>query len=165
MIVGYIFENALGFVLAFFWWLLSHRAESELVRRWTCVAAHGCACFYESAIFFTFSIQLASIVMLARLDFGISASGMGDSTAKITWAISLLTMLPLMYVIYIPGLLQERQEGINQELKHQAMQNLRERLRFLLFIVCWLLSVFPFLSRMISTFGPSVINSNISMKA
>lgn len=164
MIVGYIFENVLGFILAFSLFLLRRKAESmrfsksDLAERWTRVAARGCHCFYESAIFFTFSIQLASIVMLARLDFEISASGMGDSTAKITWAISLLTMLPLMYVMYIPSLLQERQSGINQDLKRQATQNSREKLRFFLFVVCWLLSVYPFLSRMITTFGPNVVS-------
>lgn len=119
------------------------------------MVARGCGCFYEIAIFFTFSIQLASIVMLARLDFGISASGMGDSTAKITWAISLLTMLPLMYIMYMPSLLQERQVDINQDSNRQEAQKSREKLRFLLFIICWLLSVYPFLSKMISTFGPS----------
>lgn len=165
MIVGYIFENVLGFVLAFSLWLLRKRAgsDSSLVERCTRVAARGCGYFYETAIFFTFSIQLASIVMLARLDFGISASGMGDSTAKITWAVSLLTMLPLIYVIYLPGLLQDRQVGVNQDSKRQAAQKAREKLRFLLFIVCWLLSVYPFLSRMISTFGPSSTSSGSSI--
>lgn len=169
MIVGYIFENVLGFVLASSLWLLHKKAESEsnrcsnsnLVERWTRVAARGCGCFYESAIFFTFSIQLATIVMLARLDFGISASGMGDSTAKITWAISLLTMLPLMYIMYMPSLLHERQVGINQDSKRQEAQKSREKLRFLLFIICWLLSVYPFLSRMISTFGPSPTSTSV----
>lgn len=134
-------------------------SNSNLTERWTHVTARGCGCFYDSAIFFTFSIQLASIVMLGRTDFGISASGMGDSTVRITWAISLLTMLPLMYVMYIPSLLQEPQAGVNQELKRQAVQNSREKLRFFLFIVCWLLSVYPFLSKMINTFGPSLTNS------
>ncbi|MCJ1270355.1 hypothetical protein MMC22_010251 [Lobaria immixta] len=159
MIVGYIFENILGFVLALSLWLLRRRAKSNLIERWTRVAAHGCGCFYESAIFFTFSIQLASIVMLVRLDFGISASGMGDSTAKITWAISLLTMLPLMYIMYMPGLLQERQANINQDSKRRAAQIARQKLRNILFVVCWLLSVYPFLSRIISTIGPSPIDS------
>lgn len=162
MIVGYIFENILGFVLAFSLWLLRRRAKSNLIERWTRVAAHGCGCFYESAIFFTFSIQLASIVMLVRLDFGISASGMGDSTTKITWAISLLTMLPLMYIMYMPSLLQERHANINQDSKSRASRSSREKLRFLLFIICWLLSVYPFLNRMITTFGSSPIQSGRS---
>lgn len=159
MIIGYIFENVLGFVLAFSLWILRKRAGNNLFQRWIRMATHGCGCFYESAIFFTFSIQLASIVMLARLDFGISASGMGDSTARITWAVSLLTMLPLMYVIFMPSLLHERQTGINQDLKHQAAQTSREKLRFLLFVLSWLLSVYPFFSRMISTFGLNIPNS------
>lgn len=165
MIVGYVFQNLLGFVLAFSLWLLRKRTESmrlsnsNLTERWTQVAARGCGCFYDSSIFFTFSIQLASIVMLIRLDFGISASGMGDSTAKINWAVLLLTMVPLMYAMCIPGLLQDLRVGVNQVLKRQAAQNSREKLRFFLFIVCWLLSVYPFFSKMINTFGPKFTNS------
>ena len=113
MIAGYIIENVLGFVLVSSLFILrrgipEHQQTSSAapLLRYLAVATRGCDSFHDCAVFFTFSIQLACIVVLARLDFGVSANGMGDSTAKITWAISLLTMLPITYVAFNPGLLR-----------------------------------------------------------
>ena len=113
MIAGYIIENVLGFVLVSSLFILrrgvpEHQQTSSAapLHRYMAVATRGCDSFHDCAVFFTFSIQLACIVVLARLDFGVSANGMGDSTAKITWAISLLTMLPITYVAFNPGLLR-----------------------------------------------------------
>ncbi|KAL8709285.1 MAG: hypothetical protein Q9225_007476 [Loekoesia sp. 1 TL-2023] len=92
--------------------------------------------------------------MLSRLDFGVSASGMGDSTAKITWAVSLLTLLPLLYVTYIPKLLQSPNFD-----KQTMKQNAKQNLRFGLFSLCWLLSMYPFYSKMVGYFGPSLIGN------
>jgi hypothetical protein len=39
--------------------------------------------FFDNAIFFTFAIQIASIVTLARANFGISTEGIGATTMKI----------------------------------------------------------------------------------
>ncbi|KAL8726924.1 MAG: hypothetical protein Q9166_006413 [cf. Caloplaca sp. 2 TL-2023] len=159
MILGYILENVLGFLFALALSILprSSRNTGEKCRhlnnleRLKYVLMQGCSCFYDSAIFFSFSIQLASIVMLALLDFGVSASGMGDSTAKITWAVSLLTMLPLMYIAFLPQLLQ----GPAQV----AKQISKQKLRFGLFSICWLLSLYPFYSKMVGYFGPSLIGN------
>ena len=103
MIVGYVIENVLGLILVSSLYALRLRADDERQRahqrildRCISVLRRGCNSFFDCAVFFTFSIQIACIVALARLDFGISANGMGDSTAKITWAISLLTILPPM---------------------------------------------------------------------
>ncbi|KAK0515366.1 hypothetical protein JMJ35_002745 [Cladonia borealis] len=86
---------------------------------------------------------------------------MGDSTAKITWAISLLTMLPITYVAFSPGLL--RYQSTRTVSRSQKSKDSKEQLRFLLFALCLLLFIYPFLSRMMETFGPSMIggNSNI----
>ena len=163
--VGYILGNALGFILTASMWLLKRNVRSIRTinsrsnqfnhhRRWIDVVARGCDSFYDSAIIFGFAIQIACIVMLARLNFGITASGMGDSTAKITWSISLLTLVPLMYVVCTPHLLRGQQNSAGILARNQES---REKLRFLLFAVCCLLFHYPFLSRMISTFGPSPI--------
>lgn len=137
----------------------SHTINAKLLDRCTSIVRRGCSCFYDCAVFFTFSIQMACIVVLARLDFGVSASGMGDSTAKITWAVSLLTMLPLTYIAFNPELLRESATRTSTNAKSQKEINHKEQLRFLLFSLCWLLSVYPFLSRMMETFGPSMIGS------
>ena len=168
MIAGYIIENVLGFILVSSLLLLRRRipehqrmSSAAPLHRYMAVATRGCDSFHDCAIFFTFSIQLACIVVLARLDFGISANGMGDSTAKITWAISLLTMLPITYVAFNPGLL--RYQSAETPSRSQKSKDRKEQLRFLLFALCLLLFIYPFLSRMIETFGPSMIggNSNI----
>lgn len=168
MIAGYIIENALGLILVLSLFLLRRRipehqqiSSAAPLGRYIAVATRGCDSFHDCAVFFTFSIQLASIVVLARFDFGISASGMGDSTAKITWAISLLTMLPITYVAFNPGLLRYRSAEAPSE--SSKSKDRKEQLRFLLFALCLLLFIYPFLSRMMETFGPSMIggNSNI----
>ena len=164
MIVGYIIENVVGLTLVFLLYTLLLRTSrkrnatpSESLVRYISVIRRGCSSFYDCAVFFTFSVQLACIVVLVRLDFGINASGIGDSTAKITWAVSLLTILPLLYVAFNPGLLREPHRGHVSTTKAQRSQERKEQLRFLLFALCWLLSIYPFLSRMTETFGPSAI--------
>ncbi|KAL9608442.1 MAG: hypothetical protein Q9167_006724 [Letrouitia subvulpina] len=157
MICGYILQNVLGLTLSLALFSLQraprkvedNNTPNSAVDHLSTVLTKGCSCYYDCAVFFTFSIQVASIVVLARLDFGVSASGMGDITAKITWAVSLLTMLPLMYVTFIPNLMR------NRLLEHGSKQNLR----FLLFAVCWLLSLYPFYSKMMGYFGPTLIGN------
>lgn len=113
MLIGYILSNVLGFFFAStILLLLRFPSVNEAKDQWRIfkdrlryVLIQGYSSFYDSAVFLSISIQIASIVMLARLDFGISASGMGDSTAKITWAVSLLVLLPLVYIAYMPQLL------------------------------------------------------------
>lgn len=161
MITGYVLENFLGFSIALAQTCLQGIAgNSKLLNRCSSVLRRGCSCFYDCAVFFTFSIQLACIVVLARLDFGVSASGMGDSTAKITWAVSLLTILPLMYIAFNPELLREPEINTNADKNDQKENDRKEQLRFVLFALCWLLFVYPFLSRMMETFGPSMIGGH-----
>ena len=165
MIAGYIIENGLGFVLVLSLFILRRRipehqqmSSAGPLHRYMGVATRGCDSFHDCAVFFTFSIQLACIVVLARLDFGVSADGLGDSTAKITWAISLLTMLPITYVAFNPDLL--RYQSAEALSRSQKSKDRKEQLRFLLFAVCLLLFIYPFLSRMTETFGPSLIGGN-----
>lgn len=163
MILGYILANVMGFffALALFASIQSSRITEGKERQTTStgrlryVLTQGCSCFYDSAIFLSFSVQIASIVMLARLDFGISASGMGDSTAKITWAVSLLTLLPLLYVAFLPQLLQSPENEKSD--RETSRQGAKQTLRFGLFSLCWLLSMYPFYSKMVGYFGPSLI--------
>lgn len=163
---GYILENLLGFTLGVAVYILRRRqqgqqsGDSKIINRCASVVRRGCHRFYDCAIFLTFSTQLASIVVLARLDFGISASGMGDSTAKITWAVSLLTILPLTYIAFNPDLLRDPVTQRHSSPKSQESKDRREQLRFLLFAICWMLFVYPFLSRMMETFGPSMIGGD-----
>ncbi|KAI9724105.1 MAG: hypothetical protein M1812_000824 [Candelaria pacifica] len=159
MIIGYILSNVLGFGFAFFLFMPHWTTtKAGLSNRYQSIARRGLSVFFDNAIFFTFAIQTAAIVVLARLNFGVTASGLGDSTVKITWAISLLTMLPPMYSIYIPTLFHPADEEISTD--KRSIEKSKEPLRFFLFVICWLLSVYAFLSRMITSFGPSKIGDN-----
>ena len=164
--IGYILENVLGFSLCLAAYLLRRKqqnrrfGDSLMVNRCASVTRRGYSSFFDCAVFLTFSIQLACIVVLARLDFGISANGMGDSTAKITWAVSLLTILPLTYSSFDPGLLRDPRVGKARNRRMEMYVDRRENLRFLLFALCWMLFIYPFLSRMMETFGPSKIGGD-----
>lgn len=161
--IGYMVENLLGFAFSLTLNLAQRRGrdtqsrKSKFIGRCTNVARRGCSCFYDCAVFFTISIQIACTVVLARLDFGISANGMGDYTARITWAIFLLTILPPMYIAFRPYLLKGSTIKNVVGTESQRVTDRREQLRFLLFGLCWLLSIYPFLSKMMETFGTSVI--------
>ena len=163
--IGYSLENTLDFILALFVLACRHKyivdqvRDSKLLSQCWNVMFSICDSFYDSAIFLAFSIQIASIVVLKRLNFGVNANGMGDNTARITWAVSLLTMLPLIYVAYISSPLQEPGNNISLISASMPKDGSSENRTFALFVVCWLLSVYPFLSRMISTFVPSAIGS------
>ena len=168
MIAGYIIENVVGLILASSLYLLLLRTKSqrkkarpELFDRFISVIRRGCSSFYDCAVFFTFSIQLACIVVLARVDFGINATSMGDSTAKITRAVSLVTILPLMSMAFNPDLLHEPQPDLASTPKGQKSKDRKEQLRFLLFALCWLLFIYPFLSGTMETFGPNAIGTSI----
>lgn len=162
MIVGYILANVLGFFFAVALFLeprVLRLVEQKGRRRFfterlSHVLKLGYSRFYDSAIFLSFSIQVASIVMLAQLDFGVSARSMGSSTAKITRAVSLLTLLPLVYVNLLPQLLHGSKRTEQQSNGNRIA---KEHLRIGQFSLCWLLSMYPFYSKIIDHFGPSLI--------
>jgi len=127
----------------------------------------GLHAFYDAAIFLCFSIQVASIVVLVRLNYGISADNMGDTATRLTWSISLVTLLPLVYVAFMPQLLEEEKESdaapIGTQgtatsntaatsgatfLEEEKQYYRKQGLHFKLFLLCWALSVYPFMSKM-----------------
>ncbi|KAL6713684.1 hypothetical protein ACLMJK_009149 [Lecanora helva] len=138
-----------------------HSCDTTKVNRCASVVRRSYSSFFDCAVFLTFSIQIPCIVVLARLDFGVSANGMGDSTAKITWAVSLLTLLPLTYSSFNSDLLRDpRNDRSGDSEKKETRTDRRGDLRFLLFALCWMLFIYPFLSRMMETFGPSKVGGD-----
>ena len=126
------------------------------------VFSHVAEAYHNGAIFLAFSVQIASIIVLARNDFGLSSQGLGAVTLEITWTASLLTLLPLVYCTFVPALCRSADAPTQRPGPHpppKASKREREKLRTYLFLVCWLMSVYPFLSRMIETFAPSKIGS------
>ena len=72
-------------------------------------------------------------MIITCIKFRINANSIGDSTAKITRAVSLLTILPPMYVTFNPSLLREPEPDPASTLKGQKSKDRKEQLRFLLF--------------------------------
>lgn len=98
--------------------------------------------YADAAVIFTFSIQLASVIILARRDFGVSAQGLGGYTVEITWCAALLTMLPATLLCFV----------------HTGLR--RQTLRLGTICVSWILFMYTFLARMIAAFGPSQISTS-----
>ncbi|KAF2500927.1 hypothetical protein BU16DRAFT_555440 [Lophium mytilinum] len=182
MSIGYVLETAISVALIVVFILLSYRKTNRQSRWIRLLLANSTKAFYENAIFFSSGIQIASIVVLAKVNFGINANGQGAITMKITWSISLLTLLPLLplslgnFMFRESNKEQEESAEIIQTssaengdkiretsgrvaLTHKDEEDAQDRRRFFLFVLCWMLSVFPFLSRMVGTFGQSQIGS------
>jgi hypothetical protein len=179
MAVGYLLESIAAFSLLCILTWLKHRREPrlKLVRLLFATAART---FYDNAAFFTFAIQVACIVTLIRVDFGISASSMGVVTMEIAWIVSTLTLLPLMHLVLQPKLYEDdlgftshasvsTEESLvlsegSERVEYRAssskrstatMAEARQDLRFPSFVICWAMAFYPFFSRMSGTFGTS----------
>ncbi|KAF2872294.1 hypothetical protein BDV95DRAFT_605923 [Massariosphaeria phaeospora] len=186
MATGYVLQTVISFVIvSFFLWTNSRDASKwRYARR---VLASLASKFYDNAVFFTFAVQLASIAALTKVNMGVSAEGMGVLTMKITWAISNLTLLPLLPMALGTSLYDkdmELQRGMPTSFWHprkhtapaatqrhpslaservsddKTMVGAENRQRFGLLVVCWCLSVWPFVSRMIANYGKSQIGDS-----
>ncbi|KAH6677131.1 hypothetical protein B0J14DRAFT_336176 [Halenospora varia] len=152
MIVGYMFESALSLVLAVGFAVqkmppLDFLPETFTQRKGIFKAALKKAHkkFFECAVFFTVSIQIACVVVLVRRDFGISANGLGGFTTQITWSIAVLSMLPLMYPL--------------SALDTNKMIPNKSGYRLFLFCGCWILFFYTFISQMIGSFAPTQVGT------
>lgn len=137
MIIGYFFESIVGFCFVFS--LTTLRLLPPKFLRFKPLLEKGCTVFFDSAAFFTVSIQIACMIVLVRRDFGVSANGLGGFTTQITWAIALLSMLPLLCILVVLDTIETTRSGY----------------RFFLFCGCWVLFFYTFVSQMIGDFAPS----------
>lgn len=145
MTIGYIFEVVLAAVLISAYFVTNRWARVELF------LCRLLLCFYDCVTFFTFSIQIASIVVLVKVDSGISGALMGDTTVRLTWIVSTLSLLPMMQTLMTIDYRNRRAMEPGAES--------RSKQRFVHFIICWALSIYPFFSRMVETFQPSVVGN------
>ena len=119
--------------------------------------------FYSCAIFLTFSLQIAAMVILVQTNFG--SSTVGAYTLQTTWSVSLLCLLPLMYGTFMPELFEEQHNGMElhpeqSTSSEEKQREMRATLRFWLYHLCWMLSIYPFGSSLLNTFGPSQIGNH-----
>ena len=92
-------------------------------------------CYSDAAILFSFSIQLAAVILLAQKDYGISANDFGMFTVEVTWAAAVLSMLPLILILFV--------DDTDDQLE----------VRKILISISWVLFLYTFLARMIANFG------------
>lgn len=162
MIIGYILEHVLAVVLVLLLWIAANSSNSW-IRQKKAIWTGALASFHDCATLLALSIQIASVVVLIRMDFGISTTNMGDDTVRITQAISILTLLPLLYGVACVAPMVPAADSIGTE-KKKGTDSIAARasLRFGLFVLCWLLSLYPFCSKLNSVFGPSDIGNTPS---
>jgi hypothetical protein len=158
MIIGYLFETFLGFSFALCLEVIRSTPSTDpnpRLKQYRAVILRGCSVFYDCAIYFAASIQIACVVVLVRKDYGISADGLGGLTVQITWAVALLSLLPLLYPLVMLGIFVS--EESEKELKKAETCRSRHEFRFYLFSACWVLFLYTFVSRMIGDFAPSQV--------
>jgi hypothetical protein len=142
MIVGYILELVLSIIFTITLSMVSPSSpQLSANSKMTQVAEGAAQSYFNCASFFTASIQLSSIVVLARRDFAVTAGGMGSFTVRITQSISLPCMLSLVGPLTALYFIEPKRSGY----------------RLFMFLVCWLLYFYPFISRFIADFAPSQV--------
>ena len=159
MIVGYVLDHILGLILSLLVVFTNDRSHPSRFRTLT----RSLKAFQSCAIFLAFSIEIAAIVVLVKEDFGVDTRELGDFTARITHAVAMLVLLALVYVILAGG-------ARKPDTKHAPMQPVLYSASaqhfvgqgsdsFVLIVLCWALSFYPFYSRMNAAFGPSKISN------
>ena len=158
MIIGYLFETFLGFSFALgleVIWSTPSTDPSPRLKKYRAIILRGCSVFFDCAIYFAASIQIACVVVLVRKDFGISAERsrwshgtdhLGSCSAQLT-----ATTLSPCHAWHF------RYEGSEKELEEAETSRSRHEFRFYLFCICWVLFLYTFVSRMIGDFAPSQV--------
>ncbi|KAF4456533.1 hypothetical protein F53441_1365 [Fusarium austroafricanum] len=90
---GYVLEITLSVVLSLEVILLK---RSDKNNQWYHVAKTVLGAFFESAAYFTLSLQLATITVLVRKDYGISTADLGAIEAHISQSVAVVSMIPLL---------------------------------------------------------------------
>lgn len=153
MKAGYIIQNMLGVILATLCFLASRkRGDTGLGMHMTTIYDIFDS-YFDCALFYAFSTELACAISVTKVTFGLNADGMGNLTLRITWAGATLTILPLIYRILL------RNRYIRVDRDKTGTFAMRRKLTFPMFVVCWAIFLYTFLNKMADTFAPSQIGS------
>ncbi len=154
MIVGYTLDHVLGLGLSMFALIWAARNDYKRLRRmlWNCLNI-----FSDCATFFAFSIEVAAIIVLLEEDLGKSTNGMGDDTVRVTQAVAMVVLLPLIYPILTFRAKSAHVDVLREPDEEQETDAEKAKLRFGLLVLCWLLGFYPFYSKMNAAFGHSRI--------
>jgi hypothetical protein len=137
--------------------MLLGRLQGRRWEVWERVVQAGLQSFFDSALYFALSIEMAIIVVLVNKDFGISTHGFGAGDAQVALAISSLCILPLLQPL-------SRLRGREDEDAVQAKDDRgrpreetdahRDNLSLLLFSLLVVLFFYPFVSQGMHNLGP-----------
>ncbi|KAI8668893.1 hypothetical protein NCS57_00702500 [Fusarium keratoplasticum] len=153
--IAYILEFSLSVLLSLAAIRLRKPQSGTAAYRWKEIMQCGLDSFFYSAAYFTLAMQLATIIVLIRKDYGISNADLGAIEARIAQSVSVVSMMPLLYPA---ALLEPEPEDRNEN------RDVRHNSRLLLLSVTLALSFFPFLSRCMHAFGPSPIGDGSNSK-
>lgn len=157
MCAGYIAELCLGCLFGYAYFIFSRdTGNHEPAASWKRAVERGLTAFFDSAVYFAIAVQLASTVVLVKKDYGLSTDGFGAIQAQISWAVSLVCVLPLLYPMALLGWdkVARRYRHEKQDRKEQEESY---RVRRLLFYLALVLFCYPFLSQCMHNWAPSVI--------
>ncbi|KAF6838949.1 hypothetical protein CPLU01_02219 [Colletotrichum plurivorum] len=96
--VGYAIEAGLGLFLAMFVVTIRGRKGP----RWEfsqLIVQAGFDAFFQSAVYFAMSLEVASIYTIVHKDYSISTDGLGAIEAQIILAVSVVCVLPVLYPV------------------------------------------------------------------
>ena len=150
--VGYVMETALSLLLALVVIFTRHHKAGPRSRRAHDIFISGLRAFFDSAAYFALSIQLATLAVLARKDYGLGTADLGALETQIAQAISVVSLLPLLY----PAALLEA-AGPDDEEDDDEEEGEEHNARLLLLSLTVALSFYPFLSRCLHSFGQGMI--------
>jgi hypothetical protein len=149
MTVGYFLANGFGFILPICLLTLLFKQNQPKKGLLHEVLIRTYESFFFTTLFLCFSLQIAAWVALFRTGFGINTTSMGAYTVEITWEVAVLAFVPLVYGFIMPDLFDDFQEDGRKGTKWIR--------RFALYMLCFILTLFPFVDSLVSIFGPSQI--------
>ncbi|KAH7143040.1 hypothetical protein DER46DRAFT_640067 [Fusarium sp. MPI-SDFR-AT-0072] len=142
--VGYVLEITLSIFLSLAVIMFKRSGKNSQRHE---VAKAGLEVFVDCAAYFALALQLATIAVLARKDYGISTADLGAIEARISQSVAVVSMMPLLYPVAL----------LEPAAKNSTRANIKHNARLLLLSVTVALSFYPFLSRCIHAFDISPI--------
>ncbi|KAF5607762.1 hypothetical protein FPANT_731 [Fusarium pseudoanthophilum] len=142
--VGYVLEIILSILLSLA--VIMFKRSGKKSQRHEVVKA-GLEAFVDSAAYFALALQLATIAVLARKDYGISTADLGAIEARISQSVAVVSMMPLLYPVAL----------LEPAANSSTRANIKHNAGLLLLSVTVALSFYPFLSRCIHAFDISPI--------
>ncbi|PTD08745.1 hypothetical protein FCULG_00010738 [Fusarium culmorum] len=146
VVIGYVLEITFSVSLSL---AIVALKQSEKTSQWHRIVKTGLVAFVDSAAYFALSLQLATIALLIRKDYGISTADLGAIEARISQSVAVVSMMPLLYPIAL----------LEPLTKTCPRDNVKHNSRLLLLSTTVALSFYPFLSRCVYAFSVSPIGN------